>query len=100
MSPFWLSRHDGLECFVLIYSWRGKVGTLNSELIIRRAVVQRFMSIGVGPCTGNLCASEYPAEGVSIDLLIVFPSHITISERCITILCIRMMFSKRRSACL
>ncbi len=97
MSPFWLSRHDGLKCIVLIYSWRGKVSTLNSELIIRRAVVQRFMSIGVGRCTGNLCSSECPADADNIDLLIVFPSHITTSDRCITILCICTMFSKRRS---
>ncbi len=98
MSPFWLSRHDGLECVVLIYSSRGKVSTLNLELIIRRAVIQRFMSIRVGRCTGNLCTSECPADANNIDLLIVFPLHITISDRCITILCICTMFSKRKSA--
>ena len=98
MSPLLLNRHGGFECFVLIYSWRGRVSTLNLELISQRAVVQRFMSVGVGRCTGNLCASECPAEAVSIDLLIVFPSHITMSERCITILCIRTMFNERRFA--
>ena len=97
MSPFWLSRHDGPEWVVLIYSWRGKVSTLNLELIIGRAVVQRFMSVRVGHCTGNLCASKCPADADNIDLLIFFPSHITIFDRCITILCICTMFSERRS---
>ncbi len=97
MFQFWLSCNDGLECVVLIYSWRGKVSTLNLELIIQRAAVQRFMSVGVGRCTGNLCAFKCPADTNNIDLLIVFPSHITISDRCITILCIHTMFSKRRS---
>ena len=94
--PMTLSIQCGWLCGGLIYSFNLTMSMWKSELILHSANFQRHRSAGVGCWVGNLWTSECPGWSIRISALIVFPSHRTISDLWITVLCMCMMFKKIR----